>query len=72
VFEHGDGLGFALEAGTELGVVGEGLGQHFDGDVAIEVGIVGFVDGGHAAAPEFASDFVTADFLHGGYSIMGG
>jgi hypothetical protein len=35
------------------------------------VGIVGFVDGGHTAAPEFASDFVTADFLHGAYSIMG-
>ncbi len=34
--EGGEGLGFALEAGEIVGVVREGGGEDFDGDVAME------------------------------------
>ena len=52
--ERGDGFGFALEAFGELG------GGDFDGDVAVEAGVVGAVDFAHAAGADGGLDFVEA------------
>jgi hypothetical protein len=49
VVEGGEGLGFALKAGEVIGVVGEGGGEDFDGDFAVEFVVAGFVDFAHAA-----------------------
>ena len=56
-----DGLGLALEAGLELGVVRD-LGDHdLEGHVAVEDGVVGEVDLAHGALAEGADDLVLAD-----------
>jgi hypothetical protein len=47
-----DRSGFALEALSSFGISGEMLGKHFDGDGAIEAGVVGFVDFTHAASTD--------------------
>ncbi len=41
VVERGEGLGFTLEAREPISIVGERLGQRFDGDVAIQFRITG-------------------------------
>ena len=58
---RGEHLGFAGEAGEAVGVGGEGVGEDFDGDVAIELGVGGAVDGAHAAFAEFGGDAVVGD-----------
>ena len=56
VVELGDGLGLAFEPDEEeVGV------ENFDDDEAIEAGVVGFVDFGHAAAPEALLQSVFAE-----------
>ena len=63
--ERGQDAGFAFEAGHEIGVKGERFGEHFDGDVAAEFGVVGAVDFAHAAFAEKAEDGVRAEALAG-------
>ena len=63
VGEAGEGLGLALEAGladAEAVVVDAGA-QELEGDAAVELGVVGGVDDGHAAVAEGAGDDVAAD-----------
>ncbi len=36
--------GFALEPLLQIGVIGDMLGQHLDGDGAVQAGVAGFVD----------------------------
>jgi len=43
--------------------VSEAIGEDFDGDVAIQLGIGGAVDGAHAAFAEFGGDAVMGDQL---------
>ena len=38
---------FAGESGHAVGVLGEDVRQDFDGDVAIQLGVGGAVDGAH-------------------------
>ena len=52
VGELRDALGFPIEAVAELRVRGEKRGQDFDGDVASEAGVAGFVDLAHSARAE--------------------
>ena len=57
VLQGGDGLDFAQEPlGTDHG--GELGAEHLDGDLAVVLEIVGEVDGGHAALPQFALEAV--------------
>lgn len=51
MIQGGEHLGFARESGQIIGVVGQHLGEYFDGDVAIELGVGGSVDGTHAGPP---------------------
>jgi hypothetical protein len=48
VLKGGDGLGFALEASSQLGIGG---GQDFDGDRAIEACVTGAIHLAHPAGP---------------------
>ena len=56
----GDGDGFFFKAADEFGVVGEVAVDEFDGYDAAQVGVGGFIDGGHAALTEQFFDAVTA------------
>ena len=58
VDELGDGERLAAEAGDELLVVGEVLGEDLDGDGPLEHAIDGPVDGRHAAAAEAVAELV--------------
>src|SRR5580704_5205311 len=51
--EDGSGLGFALETGEHLGVLDYIVREKFQGYVAAEGGVFGFVDDAHTAAAEF-------------------
>jgi hypothetical protein len=52
VAEAGDGLRFALETPEEIRGFSEVRMKDFDGDEAVEAGVVSFVNLGHAAATE--------------------
>ena len=57
------------------GVVGNVVGEEFQGDVAAEAGVFGLVDHAHAAAAEFFEDGVMGDGVAPtmeGVSGMGG
>ena len=58
VVEGGDRPGLALEAGTRLGVGGQVVRQHLDGDLAIEPRVPRPVDLTHAARPQGGDDLV--------------
>ena len=63
VGEAGEGLGLAQEEGLAVaGAVAVDLAVHeLDGDLAIELGVVGGVDDAHAAGAELVDDEVAAD-----------
>jgi hypothetical protein len=48
--------GFSLETCQPLGVASELVRQYLDGDVAVEVGVLGTVDIAHAAGAELVGD----------------
>jgi hypothetical protein len=52
VREAGEGLGLAQEAGAAVGVVARSRVEQLDGDLAVELLVVGGVDDAHAAAAE--------------------
>ena len=56
VVEFGEGAAFAGEAFGEGGLFGEGLGEDFEGDEAIEFWLAGFVDETHAALADKFED----------------
>jgi hypothetical protein len=51
----------ALEAGQPFGIVCERLGQHLDGDMAIELGVACAVDLAHSACTDGSLNLVRAD-----------
>ena len=61
VLEPGDGLGLALEALGEVGVVEELGRQDLEGHVPVERRLVGQVDRGHAAPPQRSEDAERAE-----------
>ena len=67
MIERGGGAGLAPEAFEGLRVFCEFVRQKFEGDVAAEVRILGFVDDTHTAAAEFFDDAVMRD----GLSVQG-
>ena len=44
VVQGGDGAGFALEPLLQVRVIGDMLGQHLDGNGAVQAGVAGLVD----------------------------
>jgi hypothetical protein len=54
-------VGFAGEAGQAVGVVGDGIGQELDVDVAVKFGAGGAPDFAHSALAEFGGDAVVGD-----------
>jgi hypothetical protein len=59
--ERGDGAGFAAEARGELLIAGQVGMQNFDGNVPIEIGLVGFVDLRHSTLSEFLDQTILAE-----------
>ena len=69
--------GLAAEAGDEARVLGEGCAHHLEGDGAVQAGVDGFVDGGHAASGDARHHLVAAvhegpDEGIGGAGLPGG
>jgi hypothetical protein len=63
MIERRQHLRFAREPRHAVGIGGEGLRQHLDGDVAPELGIGSTPDLAHAARPELRKDAVVGDGL---------
>ncbi len=61
VIQTRDGLRFALESPAHVGVVGEVLGQHLDGNRAAEPRVGGLVDLAHPAGADGGFDSVGAE-----------
>ena len=72
VVHSAEGAGFFEEAAAVGFLGGEVGGEYFDGDFALESGVVGPEDGGHAAAPEGLAEFVSSEFSEGfGHGNLG-
>ncbi len=56
-----DRAGLALEPLLQIRIRGDMLGQHLDGDGAVEAGVGGFVHLAHAARAEGGVDLVGAE-----------
>jgi len=59
--QAGDGPGFAFESPMEVGVAGQVLGQHLDGDGAVEARVPTAVDLAHAPGTERRQHFVVTE-----------
>jgi len=72
MIEGGGGTGFAEEAFEGLSVATCLFREEFEGHVAAELGILGFIDHAHAPTANFAEDFVMSDgFVDHGVSEEG-
>ena len=58
VVEFRGGLGLAHEVRDRLGVLGQRLGQDFEGDQSVEHGVLDLVDDAHPAPTELPDDLV--------------
>ena len=58
MIERGEDFGFTLEARQPLAIGRHGLGQHLDGDGALQVGIAGAIHLAHAARADLGGDFI--------------
>ena len=58
VVEAGEQLRLPLEPGEAVGVLGEGVGEDLQGDLAVELGIGRLPDLAHPAFAEFGGDTV--------------
>ena len=54
-------MGFPFKAFSEVGSLGQVLGQDLQRHVPVQFGIGGTVDGAHTAFTDFLQDFVMAD-----------
>ena len=55
------GAGFAAKAFERLGIASEVVRKEFEGDVAAEADVFGFINHAHSATAEFFQDAVMAD-----------
>src|SRR5213593_990799 len=58
MIERGQQLRLALESSDPFRIFCEELGQSFDGDVAIELGVTGFVDFAHPTGTDGTENLV--------------
>ena len=61
VVEGGGGSGLTLETGQSLGIGGEVLGEHLDGDITVELRIPRPIHLSHAALTERFKDLVMTE-----------
>ncbi len=61
--QRGKYLRFALESPQPVGIVGQVIGQHFNGHIAFQTRIVRKIDHPHAAAADLSLDFVRPNSL---------
>ena len=62
VVECRRGLGFLLESTEPIGIAGEGGGEDFDGDVAVQTRVPGAINLAHAACTQRRHDFIRPEF----------
>ena len=67
---RGDAANFGEEAGQQLQVVLEGVGQHLEGDHPAQEQMFGLVDDAHAAGPPAFEDAVVAEDHAGGLAAL--
>ena len=65
VVQAGDGLRLALEPLLEIGVRGDMLGEHLDGDGAVESRVPRLVDFSHTASPDGGDDLIRPELPSG-------
>ena len=70
VFDAGERLGLALEAGQAVGVGGDRLGQDLDGHVAVQALVAGAVDLAHAACAQRGEDLIRAETIAGLHQVL--
>ena len=63
MIELGQEFGFPLKSGQPLGVLGELLRQHLDGDFTAQVGVLSTVHFAHASFANFFKNFVVRERL---------
>ena len=51
--QDGSGLRLAFETAQSLGVCSEAIREELQGNEAVELGVLSFIDDGHAATTEF-------------------
>jgi len=54
----GSSFGFAAEPCQSLRILPDGIGQHFDGHLPVQLGIVGEVHFAHGTFSQGADDFI--------------
>jgi len=59
VIEGGSGLGFAFETKKGFRVGGEIIGQKFESNEAVKLGVFGFIDDTHTTATKFFDDAIS-------------
>ena len=59
--QRGDRLRLALEPLLQIGISGDMLGEHLDGNGAVQAGVGSFVDFTHPARAERGLDLVRAE-----------
>ena len=65
VVDRGQDARLALNACAQDAVLDDAIGQHLDGDIALEPGVLGAVDLAHAARADRAEDLVGAELRSG-------
>ena len=63
MIERRQHLGLAFESGQALRIAGQRFGQHLDGDIAFQTGIVGAIHHAHAAFAKLADDLIRTKLL---------
>ena len=66
VVQRSEDFGFAFKTSETIWVIGEGLGQHLEGYVPVELGVPRSVDLAHAAFADLGGDLVGAEGGAGG------
>lgn len=66
MIQRGDRLRFALEALATLGIVRDGGRQHFDRDLAMELGVARTKHLTHPTDADAGTDFIRAEARAGG------
>ena len=61
MIQRGEHFGFALEPRQPLRIGRNGVGQHLDGDVALQVRVRRAVDLTHPAGADLGGDFIGAE-----------
>ncbi len=70
MIQRRQGFGFALEASESIGVLGKPLGQDFDGDIAIELGVAGAIHLAHSAFTNFFSNGIRPNGLSDYHNVL--